>query len=743
MKLEVASAALILIGLSRLALSDQKEPSSAPPWVPPQVVLSTKPRHPVVAATAEELARLRTAWARTDPERDALARRITRADESLKSPLIFPPEGGQHNQWYQCEKCQVALATVDAHRHRCPKCGTVFSGFPFDNVLYSKTHGANIMRAEDAAWAWAVTGQQAYADFAARVLVGYAERYLDYPMVHAAVNDKSVNVAAGKNGKYRSAGHINEQTLGEAAWLISIATSYDLIADSGALDEERKKQVETRLIRAMADCIGVNRTGKTNWQTWHNAALLNAGAVLGDEALVRQAILDPNHGFVFQMKASVTADGMWYENSWAYHYYALKAMVRLAEGARRLGLDLYGHPLLRKMCLVGFDYRMTDGSLPRFGDAVQDSLARPDVNEFAYAAYGDERLLATLPEPPSWDSVLLGRPPVKKGPPFPPVPSRLMPAAGHALLRTNGPGALSAAVTFGPYGGFHGHFDKLSFVFFGCGQELGVDPGRAASQAYRLPIHRHWYKASVGHSVALVDGRGQEEADGKLLSFAANGAYAAVAADAGPAFPNVTHRRFLLLTPTYLLVADELRATDGREHVYDWLYHNKGLKVLCNLPAGEAALGGTPGYAYLRDVAAYRLDGEATVRADFVGEKITTRLVLAGRPGDTVFTATGPLQSVDDRVPMAVVRRRGEAVRFLAVIAPAPQDGNATAPEIRAVSELPLTVSVTSGAVTDRISLPGEAFARFRVWQETPDGEAVTLLTSEDREDARKRPTMP
>ncbi len=732
MKLDTASAVLILIGLSRLAFSDQKEPSSAPAWTPPQVVLRTPVRHPVVAATAEELARLRAAWARTGPERDAVAQRIARADESLKAPLVFPPEGGQHNQWYQCDKCQVALAAIDAHRHKCPKCGAVFSGFPYDNVLYSKTHAANIRRAEDAAWAWAVTGRREYADFAARVLIGYAERYLDYPMLHAAVNDKNVNVAAGKNGKYRSAGHINEQTLGEAMWLVSIVEAYDLIADSGALDGGQKKQVETRLIRAMADCIGVHRAGKSNWQTWHNAALLNAGAVLGDEALVRQAILDPGHGFLFQMNASVTPEGMWYENSWSYHYYTLTAMIRLAEGARRLGLDLYGHPQLRKMCLVAFDYRMSDGSLPRFGDAVQDSLARPGVNEFAYAAYGDERLLATLPEPPSWNSVLLGRDPAKKRLPLPPVPSRLMPDAGHALLRTDGPGALSAAMTFGPYGGFHGHFDKLSFVFFGYGQELGVDPGRAASQAYRLPIHRHWYKASVGHNVVLVDGQGQKEAGGKLLSFAANGAYAAASADAGPAFPNVAHRRFLLLTPTYLLVADELQAADGREHAFDWLYHNRGLKVLCNLPAGEARLGDTPGYAYLRDVAACSLDGEGAIRVDFVGEKVATRLVLAGRPGDKVFTATGPLQSVDDRVPMAVVRRQGEAVRFLAVIAPAPQSGNAVAPDIRAVSDRPLTVSVTCGTATDRISFPGEGFGSFRVWRETPGGEAVTLLKSGD-----------
>jgi len=87
--------------------------------------------------------------------------------------------------------------------------------------------------------------------------------------------------------------------------------------------------------------------------------------------------------------------------------------------------------------------------------------------------------------------------------------------AGHAILRTRGPAQLTAALTFGPYGGFHGHYDKLSFVFFGFGRELAVDPGRARSQAYRLPIHRNWYKATIAHNAVLVDGKSQKHCPGR------------------------------------------------------------------------------------------------------------------------------------------------------------------------------------------------------------------------------------
>ena len=66
----------------------------------------------------------------------------------------------------------------------------------------------------------------------------------------------------------------------------------------------------------------------------------------------------------------------------------------------------------------------------------------------------------------TWDMIMAGRKPEKKAEPSHSV-SKLIPGAGHAILATDGPGKLTAAITFGPYGGFHGHYDKLSFVFFG------------------------------------------------------------------------------------------------------------------------------------------------------------------------------------------------------------------------------------------------------------------------------------
>jgi rubrerythrin len=688
---------------------------------------------PVIAATPEELTRLKTAWASSGAEHEVLARRFAQADQAIKAGITFPPEGGQHNQWYQCDLCQRGLQTIDAHHHKCPNCGRIYSGFPYDNVLYTRQHNRNIGLAEDAAWAWAITGEKKYADFTASILSGYAERYLNYPMISASVSDKSVDVAAQKNGKYKSAGHLLSQTLDESTAMIPAAIAYDLIYDSKVLKSGDKKQIEDKFFRAMANNISLDKAGKSNHQTWANAALLYAGAVLGDKEMMKQAMLDDKNGFVAQMKISVMPEGMWYENSWAYHYYTLRALTYIAEGERRLGMDIYSYDLLRKMYLIAFDYRMADESLPRFGDAVNDSPNNQSVNEIAYAVYHDERLLSTLSTKPTWDMIALGRKEVQKVTSMQAL-SKVIPAAGHVILATDGPGKLTAALTFGPYGGSHGHYDKLSFVFFGFGQELGVDPGRAASLAYRLPIHKDWYKATTGHNAVLVDGIPQKEATGQLLTYAANTSYAAVSADAGPVFGNVDHRRFLLLGPTYLLIVDELRSKDGKEHTFDWLYHNKGQSVSCTLPAGNAKLGELPeGYTYIKDVAAFKVEKEHPFGITFTNEKILNNLTMLGQPGDEVFTGTGPISSVVERAPMVIVRRKGQLVRFITVLEPTEAQKQ---PDVRGVSLIngsSLAMNIARAGSEDYISLPGKNLENFSVSNKSGSSGQKVVLKSETK----------
>ncbi|MFH1022637.1 MAG: heparinase II/III family protein [Planctomycetota bacterium] len=617
-------------------------------------------KHPVVACTTDELLRLRAAYRGNDSSRVPVEAVVKAAEEALKQSVTFPPRGGQHNQWYQCDTCQIALQTVDAGHHRCPKCKHVYTGEPYDDVIFFRVHKENLNRLKAAAWAYAITEEPQFADFAKRMLLGYAERYREYPF-HSAGRGQT-------NWDKISGGHLFEQTLDEAVGLSTqIAPAYNLIYDASGMTPDDHVRIRDGLLIPMLENIDKYKGGKSNWQTWHNASMLWGGAVLGDASWITKAVTDPSNGFFRQLAVSVTDDGMWYENSWGYHVFTLSAMVEIAEGARRLNIDLWSQSRFKMMFTLPVRYAMPDGSLPRFGDDVKTDVGSVRRHiELAYNACRDESMFPYLSAEPTWDSVMAGRVPGKAG--KAPAPgSEVFRGAGHALLRTTGEAGLTAAMTFGPYGGFHGHFDKLSFVFFGMNTELGVDPGRAASQAYRLPIHGNWYKATLSHNAVLVDRRSQAGVAGDLKLFTANATYAAALAACDEAYPGTRNRRLLVLTPGYLLVCDLLDS--DKERRFDWLYHGRGADAVCDAATTKATPDAAfPGSEYIAN--AMKGVTDAAVRVQFRGKGVITHVTMAAEPGTEVLVGDGPGASVDDRVPLTRISRHGKQARFAAVLEP-------------------------------------------------------------------------
>ena len=637
-------------------------PATADEWTCPKVPALDKLPYPRIAATPEEVARLKAAYAGEDAAlRGPVERIVHTADAALARTVVYPPRGGQHNQWYQCDKCQLALKTVDATHHRCPKCGTVYTGEPYDDVLYSRQHYRNIHDAHATAWAYAITGEQKYARRAADILLGYAQRYRSYPY-------HSSNCKSGPQAS-RSGGHVEEQTLDEAGMMSgSIAPAYDLLKGGDFLTPEEDLAIREGLLVPMLENIEKYRAGKSNWQTWHNAAILAGGAVLGDESRVERAIADPGNGFAEQMRISVTDDGMWYENSWGYHFYTLSAMVKIAEYARRIGVDVWSHPRFKRMFTIAPGYAMPGGRLPRLGDDVNSSLgSAAGTMEFAYHAYRDPQMEPYLSKKPTWDSVMLGRKPGESCP-VPNPESRDFPAAGHVILRSGGEKGMTSLLSYGPYGGGHGHYDKLSFVLYAHGKELGVDPGRAESQAYRLPIHRNWYKATLSHNTITVDGKSQKGVAGELLEFDIQPERIVVVAKCDKAYPGVTHVRRLEQTANELRIVDEL--TSEEEHRYDWFYHNRGT-ITDHGPATQSVSDWKPdavGMEFVQDIRIGETDEPGAV--EFTTGGVRLRLEMDAAPGTAWLTGTGPAGSILDRAPFVRVTRKGKCVRFEAVLTP-------------------------------------------------------------------------
>ncbi len=147
----------------------------------------------------------------------------------------------------------------------------------------------------------------------------------------------------------------------------------------------------------------------------------------------------------------------------------------------------------------------------------------------------------------------------------------------------------------GPYGGHHGHEDKLSIEVFAFRQAFIVDSGSYTYE--KEDPYRTYFVGSYGHNTILVDGKSQIRRWHKkhMIPKPAVGNYARWISQSGfdyvassynegygcfslkkPRSPeiikDVTHtRRILFVKPDYWIIVDEIRATDS--HDYQLLFH--------------------------------------------------------------------------------------------------------------------------------------------------------------------------
>ncbi len=598
----------------------------------------------------DEALRIQTAWQnKTGQDYEALERIVQKADEVVKKPVVFPPRGGQHNQWYQCSKCECALKTLSPTQHQCPGCKKTYTGYPYDDCIYAKQHGANFSSLLTCARAYLITGDRKFAEYAKNILIGYAERYEKYP--------HHDNQSGTKSGSTSNSGaHIYEQTLNEAAEAAScIAPAYDMIRNYDALTPDAQQKIKNGLILPLLLNLDRNKAGKNNWQTWHNAAMLALGVAFELPEWVSKALNDPNNGFYYQMKMSVTEDGLWYEGSMSYHFYSLHALALTAQNAQAAGIDLWHTPQLVKMLKVPALYAMPNGILPRFADSVN---SRPGlhsiIGEPAWANLHDPDIYSVLPDYVSWESIQYGRNPLESANITPPVLNSIVfKDAGHAILRSNGPKRLTAVLSFAPYRGFHSHFDMLSFIFFGFGQEICVDPGRAASQAYRLPIHNFWYKSTISHNAILADFNQQKGAESsQLLLFDPDSACPAAAAETNNAYTGVSHTRLLALNPDYLLVADMINSKSAA--VFAWTCHFEAEKMTSGTPVKAADISKLgPGFDYIKNAGKGNVMNQANF--EFMQKSFKTCLNVFAMGQLNFFTGDGPKEDINKRCPMVIV----------------------------------------------------------------------------------------
>jgi hypothetical protein len=599
-----------------------------------------------------------------------------------------PKEGAGWSHDYVCPEHGVRLRQTEG-KNICPIDGKDYHGWPVDNVVFMQRNDDNAEAARNLGLAYQLTGKPQYVEKARQIFSAYAGIYVGLPLHN---NQNKLNDPRG--------GKVMSQTLSEAKWLVPLAFGYDLVRD--AMPPGERERFESQVLRPAAEVIKGNDAGKSNWQSWHNAALLAVGLITRDQALTRLAVEGPG-GFDFQLRESITPDGPWFEGSWGYHFFALDPLLLTAEMTRHNGIKVPHEAALKRMFDAPIYCVFPDGTLPNFNDSGLTKLSNESRwYDIGYQLFHDARYLFVLHgQKRELEGLLWGAPSLPNGAKVE-LSSELLPTAGVATMRVKG-SDYTAAIKFGPHGGGHGHFDKLTFISYASGKHLATDPG---TQAYGAKSHNTWDKMTVAHNTIAVDEKTQAQSTGTLLEWNPTPDATEIRVSAGPVYPNVEMERTMVLTKGYLLDIAEVRATDGVRHKFDWFYHNAGALALPLPLMPFPELPQANGYQHLTGTkSAVTGDGWG---ATFSQAGSNLRLDMLGTAGSRIVTGEGLGPDLRVPVPFVMVRREGTSARFAAIYVPfvdAPQVKG-----LRAISENEYEVDTANSK--ERIAIaPG----KFRV----------------------------
>jgi hypothetical protein len=561
--------------------------------------------------------------------------------------------------------------------HRCPRCGKTLTGERHDRHWARYQHLWLAERAAHLATLAALDGNDAAGARATEILGAYARSYWQYP------NRDNV---LGPSRLFFS-------TYLESIWIGNYLAAAALLRASGRLEDATARDV-SRVADEAANLIGEFDEGFSNRQTWNNAGLAAIAGWFEDEDLAKRAIEGPS-GLLEHLLRGFGRDGMWYEGE-NYHLFALRGLLTGTAWARLAGVDIFAEPKLaarvRAALLAPARTALPDFTFPARKDSrFGVSLAQPaylELWEVGLANLGKretgngkaelEGWLAAVyqapaPRPELFESYLHDAPlprvpcPVSRrtlswwsllemlpellsdAPPWTPG-SLLLESQGLAVLRA---GSRYVSLECGPYGGGHGHPDRLHLTLHADGVHWLADPGTGSYVAHDL----FWYRSTLAHNAPRLDGASQSPGSAVCEAFDTSGEWAWVRGRYGEI------ARTVVSGPGYLLDVVELASRAEHTLELPWHFHGTGgvergtwmpgdladdfvSRVERLVPEGAGPIG--------LELAA----GPRSLRAflSFDGELV--RAEAPGRPGDGT------------RETVYVVRATGRSARCVTVLEP-------------------------------------------------------------------------
>lgn len=566
-------------------------------------------------------------------------------------------------------------------------------------------HKRNYRAIYDAGLLYRITGERRYIDHARDLLLAYAKLY--------------PTLGRHPAGRGEIPGRLFWQTLNDSVWLVHGIQGYDAIR--AELTPAQRGTIDEQVFRRMASFLSAENPGNFNrihnHATWALAGVGMTGYVLRDDDLVQKALLGLDKsgqaGFLRQLDTLFSPDG-YYEEGPYYQRYALMPFVVFAKAVEVNDPErrIFQHrdAILPKAIRTTIQQTYAGYFFP-INDALKDKgLQTEELYHGVAIGYGqtsDPTLLSIARQQGrtvlSPDGLRVAKDlQADKARPFP-FTSLLLrdgPQGDHgalAILRSGSqPGHQALVMKNTAQGMGHGHFDKLSWIFYDNGQEIVTDYGAArflnveskGGGGY-LPENKSWAKQTVAHNALVVNEtshfggelKAAEAAWPTPVFFEDAGRTRIVSARMDGAYPGVRMDRTLAMLEHpdlgQPIVIDLLRVAGGAAAKYDLPLHygghitDLGFKLRSNLER-RPVLGAANGYQHLW------VDGTAAPSADQAhvtwlqnGRFYTYRFVPAPR-AELIAAETGANDPEFNlrREPVFIQRATARDATFLSVLEP-------------------------------------------------------------------------
>ncbi|GLS90175.1 alginate lyase [Psychromonas marina] len=420
----------------------------------------------------------------------------------LNSETLVPPDArATWNLYYFCPNHGVRL-TWDRYKpteHLCAVDGEILTGEPYDGAWWRGLNGLNAKACNDLGLLWQITQQRTYLTKVKEILLGYAEFYPGYEE-HGGI-------------PYNGPGKANSQTLCEANCNIDFARGYDFIKDN--LTAKQREYIEQRLLREGAEFLMQHRSDQLhNHEMKISATIGVIGLIINEPRFIDFAVNTP-YGLTYQLEHGMKGEGLWFEGSIHYHYYALQALLNFEKLAHKTQYSLKSHPNFHTMLAFPLKLLINTGDFPRLNDCIagQEKLNHHHLFEFAYNQFKDPLFASALKniylskERNNIEALLYG---VDTLPDAPLLSCQSFHAEQSGItIMYQESGDNMLLVKHSPYGGEHDHYDRLGLILSRNGKEILPDLG---TTGYGAELHYGYYKNTLTHNTLAVDQENQPPA---------------------------------------------------------------------------------------------------------------------------------------------------------------------------------------------------------------------------------------